>query len=429
VGGTVAGVSDHPPAESGSTVAPPDGDDTETDDPETDDTQARDRLPRWVPRAILLYFVGLATFGVLTWLIGRLQTLLLDLFVALFLSFALEPLVNRLQKRGWRRGWATAVSFLGLLVFAVVFLLAIGAVVFDQVNQFIDEAPDLAQDAADWVNERFDANVSVEELQEELTREDGPVQGFATRLAGNALAVGASALGILFRLLAIGLFTFYLVADGPKFRRTVCSFLPPRRQRRVLETWEIAIDKTGGYLYSRALLALISALFHWAFFQAIGVPYAAALALFVGLISQFVPTIGTYIAGAMPVLVAVAHDPIDGIWVLAFVVAYQQVENYLFAPRITARTMALHPAVAFATVIAGAALFGAVGALLALPFAAVFQAVGSTYIARHEVIETEMTVEPRRRGGLLRRLLGHGEPDDPPDEEPGTRAPESAGNM
>jgi predicted PurR-regulated permease PerM len=374
----------------------------------SDRGSGRERMPSWVPRAILLYFVGLAAFGTLAWLIERLQTLLLDLIVALFLSFALEPVVNRLQQRGWRRGWATGASFLGLLIFTAIFLFAIGAVVVDQVNQFIDEAPEYAQDAADFVNDRFGANVSVEELQEEFTRSDGPIQGLATRLAGNALAIGASALGILFRALAIGLFTFYLVADGPKVRRTICSFLPPHRQRRVLETWEIAIDKTGGYLYSRLLLALISALLHWGFFQLIGVPYAAALGLFVGLISQFVPTVGTYIAGAVPVLVALAHDPVDGIWVLAFVVAYQQLENYLFAPRITARTMALHPAVAFATVIAGAALFGAVGALLALPAAAVIQAVGSTYVARHEVIETDMTAEPRpkRQWSFLQRSEG-----------------------
>jgi predicted PurR-regulated permease PerM len=363
------------------------------------DAARESRMPRWLPRAILLYFVALAAFGTLQWLIGRLSTLLLDLFVALFLSFALEPLVNRLQKRGWRRGLATGAAFLGLLAFVAVFLFAIGAVVVDQVSQFIDEAPQYAQDAADFANDHFGTNVSVDELQRELTRQDGPAQNLATSLAGNALAIGASAVGALFRVLAIGLFTFYLVADGPKFRRTVCSFLPPDRQRNVLETWEIAIDKTGGYLYSRALLALLSGLAHWAFFAAIDVPYAAALALFVGLVSQFVPTIGTYIAGAVPVLVALAHQPADGLWVLAFVVAYQQVENYLFAPRITARTMALHPAVAFATVIAGAALFGAVGALLALPAAAVLQALGSTYIARHEVIETDMTAEPRRRGG------------------------------
>jgi predicted PurR-regulated permease PerM len=396
---------------------------------QSDDTPSRERMPRWLPRAIALYFVALALFGTAQWLLGRLSTLLLDLVVALFLSFALEPVVNRLQKRGWRRGWATAASFLGLVVFSAVFLFAIGAVVVDQVSQFIDDAPEYAQDAADFVNEHFDANVSVEELQEELTRQDGPAQGLASNLAGNALAIGASAVGVLFRLLSIGLFTFYLVADGPKFRRTVCSFLPPNRQRNVLETWEIAIDKTGGYLYSRALLALLSTAAHWAFFQAIGVPYAAALALFVGLISQFVPTVGTYIAGAVPVLVAVAHDPVDGLWVLGFVVAYQQVENYLFAPRITARTMSLHPAVAFATVIGGAALFGAVGALLALPAAAVLQALGSTYVARHEVIETQMTAEPRPKRRWMSGWRGRStEGADDSDSSAAADAPASAEN-
>jgi predicted PurR-regulated permease PerM len=119
-------------------------------------------------------------------------------------------------------------------------------------------------------------------------------------------------------------------------------------------------------------------------------------------VSQFVPTIGTYIAGALPVVVALADDPAQAVWVLGFVVVYQQIENYVFAPRITARTMQLHPAVAFGTVIAGAALFGAVGALLALPAAAVIQALGSTYIARHEVIDSKMTTEPARKAARTR---------------------------
>ncbi len=370
----------------------------------SDDADApdRDRMPRWVPRAIVLFIIGLASLFVVEWLLGRLQTLLLDVLVALFLSFALEPAVNWLQHRGWRRGWATAAAFLGLLAFMVVFLLAIGAVVVDQVSQFIDQSDEYAADVAELINDWFGANISVEELQEELTREDGPVRGLATQLAGNAVGVGVSALTVLFRLLTIGLFTFYLVADGPKFRRSICSFLPARRQQRVLETWEIAIDKTGGYLYSRAFLALLSTAFHWVAFELIGVNYALALALFVGLVSQFVPTIGTYIAGALPVVVALADDPVQAVWVLGFVVVYQQIENYVFAPRITARTMQLHPAVAFGTVIAGAALFGAVGALLALPAAAVIQALGSTYIARHEVIDSKMTTEPVRKAARTR---------------------------
>ena len=83
------------------------------------------------------------------------------------------------------------------------------------------------------------------------------------------------------------------------------------------------------------------------------------------------PVVGTYIAGALPTLIALAVDPVDALWVLGFALVYQQVENYLFAPRISARTMSLHPAVAFGSVIAGGGLFGPVGALLALPAAAV----------------------------------------------------------
>jgi predicted PurR-regulated permease PerM len=139
------------------------------------------------------------------------------------------------------------------------------------------------------------------------------------------------------------------------------------------------------------LLALLSAVATTIVLEIMGVQYALALGLWTGLISQFVPTIGTYLAGALPVLVALLDDPTDALVILIFMVAYQQLENYVFAPKITARTMDLHPAVAFGTVIVGASLFDVVGALVALPAAAVIQAIGSTYLARHEVIESQMT--------------------------------------
>jgi predicted PurR-regulated permease PerM len=101
--------------------------------------------------------------------------------------------------------------------------------------------------------------------------------------------------------------------------------------------------------------------------------------------------IGTYLGGSVPLLVALMSHPIDAVWVLIWVVVYQQIENYLLSPRITAHTMDLHPAVAFGAALAGASLFGAVGAVLALPAAAVIQAFVSSYLHRHEVIESELT--------------------------------------
>ncbi len=206
----------------------------------------------------------------------------------------------------------------------------------------------------------------------------------------------------MFRFFTILLFTFYMVADGPRFRRLICSFLRPDRQREVLANWEIAIQKTGGYLYSRLLLGIIQASFHYIAFVIIGVPYPLALAVFVGVVSQFVPVVGTYIANGFPALIALAVDPVKAVWVIAFAIVFQQVENYLMAPRITARTMHLHPAVAFGSVLAGAGLLGPVGALIALPAAAVVQAIGSTYFERHEVVESKMTTDHERRRFLRR---------------------------
>jgi predicted PurR-regulated permease PerM len=123
------------------------------------------------------------------------------------------------------------------------------------------------------------------------------------------------------------------------------------------------------------------------------VPFAVPLALWQGFVSQFIPVVGTYIAAAVPLLVALLEDPWSALFFLIFVVVYQQIENYLLSPRITARTMQLHPAVAFGAALAGGSISGLIGAFMALPAAAVIQATVSTYLKRHEVIESELTRE------------------------------------
>jgi predicted PurR-regulated permease PerM len=402
-----AGAPQLPPDEGAAASASDPGASTSIAERLSDDADdLRDRMPKWVPRAIALFFVGVVGLVVAHWLLGRLKDLLIIILISLFVSFALEPAVNRLAARGWRRGTATALVFVVFTVLVLLFLGALGKLVADEVSNLVDNAPQYLDDAERWINDTFDVQIEGDDLQAQLTDENGPIRNFATQAAGNVLGLSASVLGVIFQMLTVALFTFYLVADGPRFRRALCSFLRPDRQRVVLETWEIAIDKTGGYIYSRGLLGLLSGVAHWIAFEIIGVPYAIALAVFVGIVSQFVPVIGTYLAAAFPAFIALVNDPIDAVWVVAFAVLYQQIENYLFAPRITARTMDLHPAVAFGSVLVGVGLIGGIGALLALPFSAVIQAVGSTYIERHDVMETAMTAQPAARPpGRISRLM------------------------
>jgi predicted PurR-regulated permease PerM len=206
------------------------------------------------------------------------------------------------------------------------------------------------------------------------------------------LSVTNSVVGSVFQVFTVGLFAFYLVADGPQFRRSICSVLRPERQRVVLGLWELAIAKTGGYLYSRMLLAAVCSMTSWVVFTVLGISSPLALALWIGVVSQFIPVIGTYIGGLIPALVALLASPTTALIVLVFIIVYQQVENYFLSPKITARTMEIHPAVAFGSAIAGASIMGAAGALLALPAAAIIQAFVSSYLERHEVVDSSLTV-------------------------------------
>lgn len=349
----------------------------------------RDRMPRWVPRAIVLLMAAAVGLATAAWLLDKLQDLLVVLLVSMFLSFAMEPAVNWLAGKGVKRGLGTAGVFLAFAVAAALFGAAIASVLAEQITKLIDAAPGYLADIEQWANDQFGIELSTDNLAAQFS-EGGTAASLLGDVAGNLVSVGSTAVNVALQLFTVALFTFYLVAEGPRLRRLVCSALRPERQAVVLRGWELAIDKTGGYIYSRTLLAAAAFVVHWIAFAIIGVPSPLPLALWVGVLSQFVPVVGTYLAGLLPVLIALLDDPISAIWVVIVVLAYQQLENYLLSPRVTAHTMNIHPAVAFGSVLAGAALLGSVGALLAVPAAATIQAFVSTYVARHELIESEM---------------------------------------
>jgi predicted PurR-regulated permease PerM len=187
------------------------------------------------------------------------------------------------------------------------------------------------------------------------------------------------------------------VAEGPKFKRAVLSFFPRQRQEELVSIWEAAIDKTGGYFYSKLLLTVINGGLFFVVLLALDVPNAAALATFQGVVAEFIPIVGTYIAAIVPLFVAFLSVGMpETLILLIYVLIYQQVENYLLAPKLQARTMEMHPAVAFGAALAGGAIGGLLWAFLAIPFAATVQASASLWLEHHEVVETELLAEQVR---------------------------------
>ncbi|CAL9403697.1 Putative transport protein [Streptomyces sp. enrichment culture] len=349
-------------------------------------------MPRWLPRAMVLALALIAVFQLGSWAFHELTGLLINILIAFFLALAVEPAVSWMAARGVRRGLGTFLVFLGVLIAAAGFVTLLGSMLAGQIIKIVEDFPEYLDSVINWINGHFHTELRRVDIQEGLLRSDW-LRTYVQNSATGVLDVSAQVLGGLFQLLTIALFSFYFAADGPRLRRTICSVLPPARQAEVLRAWEIAVNKTGGYLYSRGLMALISGVAHYILLEFLEVPYAPVLAVWVGLVSQFIPTIGTYLAGALPMLIAFTVNPWYALWVLIFVVIYQQFENYVLQPKLTSKTVDIHPAVAFGSVIVGTSLLGAVGALIAIPAIATLQAFLGAYVKRYDV-----TDDPRVHG-------------------------------
>lgn len=344
-------------------------------------------MPSWVLRAIIWLWLGFLGTIAARELWNRLSGFVILLAISLFLALAIEPGTNRLARRGMSRGTGTGLILAGLMVVTVSFVGLMGALVADQANQLSDNRDRYVEDVVAFLNDNLGTSLDGGEILAAIDDPNGPVRKFLNSQTDRAVRLGVSAFVTLFQVFSILLFTFYLAADGPRLRRTICSWMEPRRQRAVLAVWELAVRKTGGYLSSRAILAVVSAVLHYVAFQLIGTPAPIALAIWVGVVSQFLPVVGTYIAGALPLLLTLVDAPLKGVIVLIFIVVYQQVENFLVAPKITAQQMQLHAGVAFGSAIVGGAILGPTGAILGLPAAAVIQGILSSVGQRYEVVD------------------------------------------
>jgi predicted PurR-regulated permease PerM len=349
----------------------------------------------WLPRITIGSIVAMAVVFGGQWVFTSTTDFLMTMILSFFIAFAMLPAVDYLSGRGWKRGLATAtVMFVGMLM-AILFAFAMAQLVVDQIIQMIGKSSGYAQQLIDWVNSTFDQNYTIDDVVVQLGGyEDIAVKAGKTLISG-ILGFTSSILGLIFKALTISLFVFYILADFPKMRAALLHNLRPSAQLHVDTFLSITVQKVGGYIYSRLVLAAFSAAYHFVVFKMLGLPYALAMALWVGLVSQFVPSVGTYLAGVVPFFIALAEGGAStAIWVLIAVTIYQQIENYLLSPKITKNTMDLHPAIAFGSAMIGAALLGAIGALLALPVAATITALVQTYADDYEIIENELIESP-----------------------------------
>jgi len=322
---------------------------------------------------------------------GAASTLVAMVLISFFFSLALEPAVRRLTKRfGWRRGSATGAIY-GVGAAFVVFMIVVLIPALTQLAELIGErGADWIANVNQWAADNLNVDITTPSAGAEFAADtENVIRRFSEGPFGSAFGLATAGVGLIFNLATVAMFTFYLTAGAPRVQTAVLRLFSPKTQQRVGWTWDQAIVQTGGYFYSRMILMVINGIGFFFTMVAVGMPVALAtpLALFGAFVSVFIPAIGTYIGGAVPILLTLAVQGLTaGIIVLAYVLLYQQVENYWLSPRISAKTMTLNGGVAFGSALAGGAIAGPMGAFTALPVAALISSFISNYVASNDVV-------------------------------------------
>ena len=354
--------------------------------------------PKWLYRYT---FITIATLWVSFYffnIIKLFSDLILIILVSLLVSAILEQPVTKLSLKGMRRGLATfLVIIISLVIIAVSFIYG-SSIFISQYSELKNSFPEIIKDGIALVATMgFDLNyVEINKVIDDF---------FAQFLRDNAKSIFLSLSKYLVNFFIALFLIFYLVADGPKIRRTICSLLPQNRQESFLSIWEESTKKAGGFFLVRFLLAVYATVISYIFFLFIGLPYALPLALWTGITSQLIPVIGAYLAAILPLMISLSYTSEKTFYVLLFIIIYQQIENYLLSPRLSKNILHVHPAIAFFSTILGATLGGFFGAIIAVPIVATAQAFLSSYLERYPLIDSTHLDEVKPKPKLITRKI------------------------
>jgi len=318
-------------------------------------------------------FVG--AFGVLVAYglvraLSQLTQVITLLVVAFFLTLALNPLVEALNRRGLRRPLSVAIVFVGL----VAVFTALGFVVVPPAAQ---QGTMLAESAPKYLDnllnnrvvQQLDSHYHVvdtfqRELQKRVTDGD-----FMSGVFGGVFGFGKAVASGFFAFLTVLVLTLYFLSSLPRVKQAAYGIVPISRRERFVSLSEEIMRRVGSYAIGQVAVATINAICSWVMMSIVGIRYAAVLAIVVGLLG-LVPMVGASLGAAIVCTVALFDEPKKAVVALIYYVVYQQLENYVVAPKIMQRTVSVPGAITVVAALVGGALLGLLGALLAIPVAA-----------------------------------------------------------
>ena len=322
------------------------------------------------------FYVGLfGAAGVLVALglanvLDRLAQVITLLVVAFFLALALDPLVEALTRRGTSRPLSVTAVFGAVLLLFVL----LGAIVVPPVAEegalLAESAPDyLARLLENQLVQDLDRSYQITQRLEEELRRRAADGNFIGSVFGGVLGAGRAVISGVFSMLTVLILTLYFLAALPSVKASAYAIVPASRRPRVISLSEEIMRRVGSYAIGQVAVATTNAVCSYVMMTVVGIPYAAVLAVAVGFLG-LIPMVGATLGAALVGTVALFDEPRKAVIAVVYYVVYQQIENYVIAPRIMQRTVSVPGAVTVIAALAGAALLGVLGALLAIPVAA-----------------------------------------------------------
>jgi predicted PurR-regulated permease PerM len=322
------------------------------------------------------FYVGfMGAAGVLTayWLLGlfgQLSSVLTLIVVALFLALGLEPVVAALERQGLSRGVSVGLVFIGVIAVFAGFVSAVVPAVVTQGGELTKNAPEAVQSFqnSSWVqslDQRYGLIASAtEQIQQRLKNGETVMQLF-----GGVYGAGAAVVSGAFSTFTVLVLTLYFTASLRTMREAAYRLVPSSRRPRVKLLADEMMRRIGGYIAGQVAVASINGLFTFVGLVALGLPYPLLLAITVAIFG-LIPLVGATLGAAIITIVALFHSWQYAVIIIIYYLIYQQIENYVIAPRIMERTVSVPGAVAVVAALAGGTLLGILGALIAIPVAA-----------------------------------------------------------